>query len=483
MKEIAQRLHELPQFDRISAKDGKKWVKSVAESDPGRLMWHIGRVGSGFGGSEIGTLLLGAAGKSGPFKNASTLVNEKLMRAIPGKTLKPQENGIVLESAAIKASIQLYGGKIDTDVIDRFKIKTGNEPLGVSGEIDFPWIMADGTRVLVDIKVPYSGEENVSNTDKKFTYAVQLNTYNLLAEAKGLPPFEKLYNIHLEIPTVLADAYVGRIKAGGEKEEDVVVQELCHLLKHERPGLRLHFVEHEINPEIELIPGNPAQPMNDHIKSVASLYWGCVLRGEAPEIYSAIEDAELDVPKMEQLESSRMILESQLMALNNQIEQVDADISTLALQSKGAEKANHSVSGHFNIKRKEKLLAPELDTLLDRYGVDKSTLRIDRKSVTNRDYSVEKLIAHIESRGDDPKQFLHEAPYDIRKVADVLEEKGEAISRFISRDITIGVSRKKTTQQLLQKMEEALPPPTELSNILNESTEGPSQKTSLSITL
>ena len=251
MNPIVEQLKTLPQFKRIEPSDAKAWLEHVISREPKRVLWLMGRLGDGFGGSEAGTLVLDAMGRNGPFSSATELVNEKLMRVLPSASNHHMRKGTVLEEAVILATLRLYGGEIDQQVLDTFAQPSGEGLFGLAGNPDFPWVRRDGVRTLVDIKVPGSGEETLSDADKDLHYAVQLHVYDMLNTAYGNTPFDQLMNIHLELPPEITDAYMDRLSKGGRTELPAVVDEMVQLLKYNRPGMRLHMREHPLNPNID----------------------------------------------------------------------------------------------------------------------------------------------------------------------------------------------------------------------------------------
>lgn len=450
---IADKLRGLPQFSRIRREDAQRWIKHVAERQPDRLLWLIDRLGAGFGGSESGALLLEAMGRPAPFSSATELVNEKLMRILPSPTNRFMRKGTILEEAVIKATLILYGGEKDNAVLDSFKNSHPNDPFGISGNIDFPWIRADGIRVLADIKVPGSGEEQLSNVDKEFHYCVQLNHYNLMSQARNLPPFDQLVNIHLELPPILTDAFVERLSRGGQGEMNAVVDEMVALLKYERPGMRLNFAEQPINPAINF--NGVERPLEELIKEICSVNWQCTIDGNIPEI-----DTRADHTLSDEIKSNLTSKEGELIKLQAAHKAIDAKIKAVqeeidTLCSAVATQGSLAQTSHLNISRKPQLNEEAATALLTRYGVDIEDLRTERAKLGVRDYKTLAMADKLRSLEVNMDEFITPSPLDPEKIISSLESLGENPARLISYETAISVSRKKETQNFLQSMIES----------------------------
>lgn len=447
---IAEKLRGLPQFSRIRRDDAQRWIKHVAARQPDRLLWLIDRLGAGFGGSESGALLLEAMGRPALFASATELVNEKLMRIMPAPTNRHMRKGTILEEAVIKAALTLYGGVRDNAVLDSFKNSHPNDPFGVSGNIDFPWIRPDGIRVLADVKVPGSGEELLTSTDKEFHYCVQLNHYNLMSKARNLPAFDQLLNIHLELPPVISDAYVERLSVGGQGEFNAVVDEMVSILKYERPGMRLNFAEQPINPLITF--NGVDRPLEDLIQEICAVNWQCTIDGNVPEVevrgdHALSEDAKRELARRE---SELIKLQAAQKAIDARIKGIQQDIDTIC--SSVSVQGSLAQTGHMNIARKPQLDEEAATALLTRYGVELDGLRTLRPKLGVRDYNTLAMAEKLRELEVSMDEYVNPAPLDAEKIISTLETLGENPSRLISYETAISVSRKKETQNFLKSM-------------------------------
>ncbi|UUA75261.1 hypothetical protein [Cellvibrio sp. QJXJ] len=453
---IAEKLRSLPQFSRIRREDAQRWISHVAERQPERLLWLIDRLGNGFGGSESGALLLEAMGRPALFTSAPELVNEKLMRILPAPTNRFMRKGTILEEAVIRATLKLYGGERDNAVLDSFKSSNPNDPFGISGNIDFPWIRSDGVRVLADVKVPGSGEEQLSNSDKDFHYCVQLNHYNMMSKARNLPAFDQLQNIHLELPPVLTDAFIDRLSRGGQAELNAVVDDMVALLKYERPGMRLNFSDQPINPTIDF--NGVDRPLEELIAEICAVNWQCVIDGNVPELDLRADHVLSDTEKGELVtkESELIRLQAAQKAIEAKIKGIQEDIGTICASV--SEQGALGQSSHINISRKPVLDEEQAIDLLTRYGVDVSTLRKDRPKLNIRDYDTLAMAEKLQELKVDMSAFISPAPIDPDKLISQVELVGINPGRLISYETSILVSRKKETQTLLKSLTEQATP-------------------------
>ena len=456
MIDIAKLLRSLPQFHRLNRDDVQKYVDHITKNQPDRLQWLLERAGKGFGGSDIGPLILDAMGKKPPFDSAASIINSKLLRTLPKYTTDAMARGTKLEKLVIDATTKLYGGTNNLADRDAFSKTTGKEPAGLAGEIDFSWDTNNNQRILVDIKVPASGDHQ-PGPETDFCYCAQLNTYNMLSRSKGVPPYDRLINIYLEIPTVISDAYIKRLEKGDKAEYEKVLQEMCALLKHSTPGLRLNFVEHEINPIISTPWGE--QRLEDLIASTAAMNWECVLAGEIPSIEGKTNpltpEKRLEISKVEE---QLLILHASSQLIEEKKEQIHAQLYSLTA---GVSEGEISITDHVKIKSTQSIDTKRLETVIARYGINPDTLREDRnlEKRSLRDYSPEKMLQELEKIPDfDRSLVLNDAPYAQEKIARALENVGEKFIDVTEKTTRISIGRTKNTLQTLVGIKEKISP-------------------------
>lgn len=462
---VAAIVRALPQFKRIAPDDVKKWINATLASDPdpARLLWALDRQGAGFGGSETGTLVLDAIGRKSPYGNSETLINQKLFRALPQPDTWAMKRGRTLERIGIEAALKLYGGKFLQEEKETLKKITGNEPSGLSGEMDFPWETETEERILADIKVPLGGKY-IPNSEVDFLYCTQLNHYDLLGQAKGLKPYDKLVNIYLELPEAIGDYYTNRILNGGEESFQKVLMEAIPLLAENKPGMRLNLQEKPINPVIET-PWGP-QPLNDLIKSIGELSWECVLEGEAPQrnpSATQLNEEQLtalaaEEEKLEKLEAMSRVIESQR---NTTEEKIASIIGSTQLQGSVSAREHCSTSTKVTIDQ------TKLKNIIQRYNIDDNSLRhtIDPNDAAPGDYDINKLIEFASANPKfEPSLALKPGRYDESKVSQCLNEKGENISSLLNVNVKTSIKRTKNAKNHLNEIADSLLP--DISDLL-----------------
>ena len=450
--ELNSALRALPQYSRILPEDAQRWIDQVGKNDPQRLLWHIERLGAGFGGSEMGALILDLLDRTAPFQSAAQLQNQKLMRATPDPSNRYTRRGTVLEKAVIAATLRLYGGSFDQQTADAMAAPHPNDPTGLAGQIDFPWLMRDGRRALVDVKVPGSGEHDGTDNEKTFCYATQLNTYEVLAQARKLPKFDALINIHLELPEVVSDAFVRRLESGKTGEFEKVVEEMVQLVRHQKDGLQLKFEKHESNPMIDV--HGVDQPLHDLIKSTAAMYWQSVLDGVVPEVapQPASELATDQQIELQTKEESLLQLEALSQALESRIAELRGDIQAIcSVKAEG----NFSQTGDYSIKQSAYVDAQKLTAICDLYGGDLDALRCERSKILKSDIDTDSMIEELEGRGLSVNDFLKPSAFDPQKVSEYLVELGENPEQVVSNKLSIRRSTRKATREAYQSAIEA----------------------------
>lgn len=452
---IQDALRALPQFPHIRRDDAARWLEAMTRRDPKRLMWHLERLRAGFGGSEIGTLILDALGRSGPFTSARELVNEKLMRILPQSTTHQMRKGIWLEEAATQAVLMLHGGECDENTLAAFRQRCDRDPFGIGGNPDFPW-RREGAYYLADIKLPGSGEETLTSADKQLLYLVQLNVYNMLNEARELEPFEKLINIHIELPPTVTDAMMMRLDAGGEAEVAGIARDMAALLRYDQPGMRLNIVEQPINPSIDF-HGN--RPLVEVIQEVAAINYEAVLAGKvpAPAALGPLTLPDDDQAALEAHQARLLTLHALEDLTKQEIEATQADISALCRPIQQA--GDLSPSPHLLIKQEPTLNADACLTLCQRYGIDTESLRSDRdekKALLVRDYDTLAMADALRERGVDMTPFVRPTPMDPQKVIKALSDIGEHPARAIRYQTRIAKSQKAITKTLMREKREQL---------------------------
>ena len=194
-------INKLPQAKYIGDFDMHDWLDKVQEYDPGRLAWHVRRLG-GIGGSEIGTLWMSLRDQYHPFHSCTDVVESKLLKQMP---LAPEGNlqrGSMMEDPILRVKFrqemtQKYAAKgiqvkFRDDLFVHFMNYKDADPklswlVGSPDDI----IELDGKLVIVDYKAPTSGTIAVYSTYEKteapIYYEAQLHHYHAIGQKLGLP--------------------------------------------------------------------------------------------------------------------------------------------------------------------------------------------------------------------------------------------------------------------------------------------------------
>lgn len=148
--------------------------------------WHVRRA-SGFGGSEVGTLLLNARGLPDPFTSAQRIVAQKLCMAAPDPGDEHTMRGSRAEDVIQTVYRRKFGVTADDDALSRVaNFRPAKAPYLVGNPDD---IVLDGAgaRDLVDYKCP-SPEmfEEVRRDGVPFGYRAQLHHYHTICASAGI---------------------------------------------------------------------------------------------------------------------------------------------------------------------------------------------------------------------------------------------------------------------------------------------------------
>ena len=171
--QIAAELSALPQYPLLDPVAMNRWVDRVCANDPDRLFWHIARA-SGFGGSDIGTLVEASRNVYSPFSSAHAIVSQKLLKYAPTPPTPAMRRGVDLEPI-VKAMFQEEFSALELD-----------HPLPPVANPDVPWMrynpdfycqLQDGSWALIDFKSTH--DENIETYEKEgevsFGYTCQLH--------------------------------------------------------------------------------------------------------------------------------------------------------------------------------------------------------------------------------------------------------------------------------------------------------------------
>lgn len=199
-KQAAQLISDLPQRKHITDETVLRWVESVCAADPKRLRWHARRLG-GFGGSDIGALVLGYRGESDFFSNPRAIVASKLMLDPPDEVGGDAKRGVYLEpmirdNFRAKYSAEPLTSERNAMLMSK-PLGTDTDPSWLYGEPD-DVVAISGHTYIVDYKSPRPSvlEECRKNGVVKFEYSCQLHQMRLLALRAQVKPDGLLLAAH-----------------------------------------------------------------------------------------------------------------------------------------------------------------------------------------------------------------------------------------------------------------------------------------------
>ena len=446
---IKAAISALPHSSKIQQEDLKNWLRSVTESDPKRIEWHLQRA-SGVGGSDIGVLLLEAQGLTPPFgRTGVQMASEKMLKSAPSKPLPHMMRGIILEAPLIEAIQRIYGGSRDSYAEEL--IREANIP-NRNGNCDFYWNLS-GQRILVDTKVPMSATEQneiCSENHKLFSYKAQLNHYDLLGESQGVKA-DKMVIAELDVPVELADKWVRLIRAGGQEAQSQVIDQMTILLADETPGMQINFIE--VEPDLSIKLYGKDTPLREAIPVVSDSFMEHLINGEPLLAYEeeplpiTSETEQILLDTTQRLGNLRAISEycdRETSSAQKYLEDHLANSPTVLDTFKGE---------MFHIKQVTGLdISSALQTLKN-YPIDQDELRHTRNpgdQVNSRDLDTGLAIKALRENGL-LEACLKKSPFDPEKVSEALTAVGEQPSAHQKSDLTV---RKSVTKAAKERFSE-----------------------------
>lgn len=449
IKKIKEAIKSLPHSSKLNQQDVLKWLTSVGQTDPKRILWHLERA-SAVGGSEIGTLLLEAQGLTPPFGNTGVqIAREKKLQSAPDRPLPHMLRGILLEKPMIAAMLNIYGGQ--RDAYAEASVKNGSIE-GMKGNCDFYWNL-DSKRILVDTKVPInaSDPEYIENENYKvFSYKCQLNHYDLLGESSGVSA-DKLVIAELDVPTVLADKWCRIIKEDKANGVNIVTEQMTILLADDLPGMRINLLEVEKSIQIDLY--GSTVPLREAIPTVCQSFMEHLIN-DSP-LAQIEREEELILPtteeKLNELDSRlgrlRVISEYCEHAITETQENIKTTLHDPKL-SLGEYKGTM-----FGVKKGTKVDMGAAIQTLKRYPIDLDDLRQPPPNPSARSLDMKKTIETLKSNGL-IDECLKQPDFDEEKVIRTLNDLGENSDAFIVSDVSIRKSISKLAKERFKDLSE-----------------------------
>ncbi|WP_370239021.1 hypothetical protein [Neptunomonas phycophila] len=440
----------------IKAQDLKSWLSAVSEHDPKRLIWHIER-NRGIGGSEIGTLLLEAQGKTPPFgKTSQSLAAEKLFKLAPQRALPHMLRGIVLENAIKESIVNIYGGvrdyQAETTISNHNELVNGS----MQGNPDFYWSY-EKKRILLDIKVPINAESSNNNggkvSDKEFSYQAQVHHYDIIGEQLGIKA-DKLMIAQLDAPQALLECWTNMLFKQGKEGYKSVVDQMTILLAQEAPGMQINFIE--VPEKIDIDIYGTTMDIREAIPKISNDFFSYLQTGE-PWIQDQVEQKPITPETRLALQRHDATL-GKLRAINEYTSQRIA----LEQEAMSGVLAHENIDGsqldtrYFKIATTQTLDLDSAVSTASRYAVDLSQLKkeMPRDSIKANDLDISKVVQTLGDLNllDD---CLKSPKWDENKVKDTLIAVGEDPNKFIDINYQFRKSTTKAAKQdynLLQNL-------------------------------
>ena len=185
-------IEALPQYKWVDDIKKYEWIKRVRQIDPGREEWHVRRL-KGFGGSEIGALIMARNGEYHPFTSSADIVRGKLLETAPQESKGNLARGSIMEPLVRdeyrKMLVERYGDRVKfrDDLFEVTMNYKDADPklqwlIGTPDDI----VEIDGVLQVIDYKVPKP--QNLTDYEINgvpFYYAAQLHHYKIILEKCG----------------------------------------------------------------------------------------------------------------------------------------------------------------------------------------------------------------------------------------------------------------------------------------------------------
>lgn len=147
------------------------------------VLWHVRRA-SGFGGSEVGTVVHHFRDERGTFTNAHNLVLEKLLVMSPQPSTPEMSRGVRAEPWIRAIYQDKTGFRTDSVELDRLRGFRWEKAPFQTGTPDDIVMQPDGKRRVVDYKAPSADVcEGYEANGISFDYVCQLHHYAVIAMA------------------------------------------------------------------------------------------------------------------------------------------------------------------------------------------------------------------------------------------------------------------------------------------------------------
>ncbi|WP_419629918.1 hypothetical protein [Thiolapillus sp.] len=267
---LIDRIKSLPQAAHIKDESIDRYLKVVSNDPEHNALWHIRRL-TGWGGSEIGTLVANYRGMRSTFTSARDLVAQKLLMQPPQKADNLMRRGNLLEPVIAEIARRDFNATRDEESLNAIQAAMEAQQTG-----EHEWmrvypddvLLINGKRILTDYKAP---TEAPTSLETSLEYACQLHqgAHLLLQEGIKLDGMAIFYYNHA-------------------KGEIMPVQ----------------------------VPWD--QQLYDDMLVAGDYYWDCVLKGELPPYITPEREALPEYTEEQAAELGRRIEETASLFLMKQ---------------------------------------------------------------------------------------------------------------------------------------------------------------------
>jgi hypothetical protein len=250
--QVKAAVDSLPQRSVIPDAVAERWIDGILKLDPDRALWHVDRA-RGFGGSEVGELLLEKNGEKPYLKSATDIINDKLLITLPDKENIYMARGTVLEIVADNLFHRLTGShsiKNDPNVQALFN-RPGAKPF-VVGNPDDVARRQDQSLIIPDYKV----RSNLDWDSKlPFVYVCQVHWYGHIYRHNAEQDEPIRYALaELDIPGRMADEVMRKLESDRltETDKQALVEKTAETVAGlNMPGLGMRITSFDRNERLE----------------------------------------------------------------------------------------------------------------------------------------------------------------------------------------------------------------------------------------
>ena len=250
--QVKAAVDKLPQRSVIPDAVAERWIDGILKLDPQRALWHVRRAG-GFGGSEVGELLLERNREKHDLKSANNIVRDKLLLNLPDKANIYMARGTILEIVAQALYHRLMGSRSianNPDVAAAFN-KPGSKPF-IVGNPDDVTRNADESLVIPDFKVRSNLEWD---SPLPFVYIAQIHWYGHIFQHNHDSDEPIRYSLgEMDIPGRMADDVMAKLEGDtlSDSEKQALVDNTAATVANLNiPGLGMRITSFDRNEKLE----------------------------------------------------------------------------------------------------------------------------------------------------------------------------------------------------------------------------------------